>query len=112
MDKMAEVETRLDTRLKWVVSENADLKSAIEFQSENLENLEKDTIPSLEIQLKETIERLEKKIQYQEHRDRKYNLLFCGIPQTSKETEDTEIVVRKFMSEKMELTDEQVWSVL
>lgn len=53
--------------------------------------------------LEERIENLEKQVNYQEMRSRKYNLLFYGFPQSK--GEDTEEIIRNFVKTEMNLGD-------
>ena len=106
-DRFDDINSKLTGRVSKVEEDMGDFRKSVEFVCGEIEDIKKITLPSIENKLLERIDFLEKKLQYSEHRSRKYNLLFCGIPQSS-DKEDTSQVVRRYMLEKLKLEEGRV----
>jgi len=96
--QLGEIKTDIQT----VKTDVNELKASQNFLSSEVDKINKETIPSVKKELKSRIAELEKVNLEQELYSKKSNLLFFNITQTSK-YEDTELVVRKFIAEKLDL---------
>ena len=83
------------------------VEESIQFHSNKVEELEK-LVVSKEAHeaLLDRVKELERQIQYNEYRSRKYNVLIYGVPKS--EDEDTDLTVRSVLKEKLKMSKEYV----
>ena len=90
--------SKLDNKMKEIEKTASDEDTAMEFVNTEIEALKKQEIAS-----GNKITELEDKLLYQEVYNRRENLRFFGIPESSSGIKDVPRVVHKFLKEELEL---------
>lgn len=83
-----------------------EIIDALKFNTAEVEELKKETIPRIEKELLENKKELQKEVERLQVYVARENLVFHGIKE--EEREDTQEVVRRFLREKMKLDEQEV----
>ncbi|KAK6178422.1 hypothetical protein SNE40_013214 [Patella caerulea] len=90
----------LDAKITEVHNKNVEIEKSVEFNCENTDQL-KTEAQKIRVQIKEEVQMLNEKSILAEKHDRKYNLVFYGIPQTNEE--DINETMSNFLQEQLQL---------